>query len=490
MDTQTLDIPIPKNETEDVMNEGSLRPITSHSTKRYENRTLVETFAMEISPGLFTTSQEPEPEYLAPLWSAHVHPEGQLYFFREGPLRVVTEAYLYHVETFETVCGWIARIEHLLADMKILISEDIELFVEFKGQDCAYYFVDHATSAQFWLEKSDTEKLDLPYVASTSQLKIVIEELYWVHVEHFPMHLHALPIQKLEEIIMIFSHGLCDQMTSRVSTFNYSASDCKVFLDLLRGCRDSMNNGHTTWIIARLWSIIDHNKCLTFYGQEHSRLSRNQYVLWDPEQKHRWVSMIMAYSTFNTSERHRARLDDVFVDHMVYVDRWAQLVSDCLKQWKASKSGAFAGLALHIPFLVLNSPWPPLLIVSSALLSSTLGSSILLDHAYEPMESLSATDAMNYLESIQSSIFNFQCTAFAFSLPKALLLWGYLILLVNYLLLVTNYRGSGMAAGVAGLALLVVLVLYGTTSTTFRASWSNGMSLFCRGSNVSSIQIV
>jgi hypothetical protein len=36
--------------------------------------------------------------------------------------------------------------------------------------------------------------------------------LYWVHVEHFPMHLHALPIQKLEEIIMIFSHGLCGEL--------------------------------------------------------------------------------------------------------------------------------------------------------------------------------------------------------------------------------------------------------------------------------------
>jgi hypothetical protein len=97
---------------------------------------------------------------------------------------------------------------------------------------------------------------------------------------------------------------------------------------------------------------------------------------------------------------------------------------------------------------------------------------------------------MNYLESIQSSIFNFQCTAFAFSLPKALLLWGYLILLANYLLLVADYRGSGMAAGVAVLALLVVLVLYGTTSTTFRASWGNWMSLFRRRSNISSIQIV
>jgi len=488
MDAQEREVP--KNEIEEVPSEGSLRPITSYSTNRYENRAFVDPFVMEISPGLFTTSQEPEPGYLAPLWSAHIHPEGQLYFFREGPLRVVTEAYLYRRETFETACRWIAHIECLLSDVEVTISGDIELFVELEEQNCAYYFVDHATCAQFWLENSDTDRLGLPPVTSTSQLKIVLEELYWVHVEHFPMHLQALPIQKLDDIISIFSHGLCDQMTSRVSTFVYTAQDCKVFVNILQGCRDNMNNGHTTWIIARLWSIIDQNKYLTFYGQEHSRLSRNQSILWDPEQKHPWISNITAYLTFKISSIHQARLDDVFVDHMVYADRWAQLVGDCLKQWRASASGALAGLVLHLPFLVLSSPWPPLLVASAALFSSALGSSILLDHRYEPMESLSATDAMNYLESIQSTVFKFQFTALAFSLPKALLLWGYLVLLANCLLLVAEYLGPGMAAGLGGLSLLVILALYGITSPTFHASWENFTSLFRRRSEVAAIQFV
>ncbi|KAJ7231407.1 hypothetical protein B0H12DRAFT_1146600 [Mycena haematopus] len=388
---------------------------------------------MEISVGLFTASKEPEPEYLPPLWPV-------IYFFRKGPLRVVTEAYLYRPETFETVCHWIEHIERLLSDVKVIISGDIELF-SYTG----------------------------------------------VHVEHFPMHLRTLSNEKLEEIIAIFSHGLCDQMTSRVSTFPYAAQDCKVFVEILQGRRGNMNNGHTlglSFFSQQVTLFPDSNRA------EHSRLSRNQSVLWDPEQRHPWISTIMSYLTFNTSDIHRARLEDVFVDHMVYADRWAQLVGDSLKQWRASASGAFAGLVLHLPFLVLNSPCPPLVITSMALLGSALGSSIFLDHIYETMEKLSATDAMNYLESIQSPVFKFQFTAFAFSLPKALLLWGYLILLADYLLLVGKYLGPGMVAGLAGLSFFVILVLCSTISAKIPASWGNFTSFFCRRNNAVMIQVV
>jgi hypothetical protein len=154
-----------------------------------------------------------------------------LYFFRQGPLRVVTEAYLYRPGTMENLCHWIEHIEGLLSDAELIFSENIELFLELEGEDCAYYFVDHATCTQFWLENLETDQLDLPPVLSTSHLskllrlsnpecfltsnllsEIVLEELYWVHVEHFPMHLPALPIQKLDEILSIFYHGLCGQV--------------------------------------------------------------------------------------------------------------------------------------------------------------------------------------------------------------------------------------------------------------------------------------
>ncbi|KAJ7810555.1 hypothetical protein B0H13DRAFT_542756 [Mycena leptocephala] len=487
MDTQKFETP--NNELE-ISNQGTLRRLTSYSTGRYENRNLVSPFVMEISPGLFATFKEPEPAYLGPRWTAWIDPEGQLYFFREGPLRVVTEAYLYRPDIMENLCRWIEHIESLLSDAEMTISKDIELFLELEGENCAYYFVDHATCAQFWMESLETDQLGLPPVVSTSHLKIVLEELYWVHVEHFPMHLRGLPTQKLDEVLSIFYHGLCDQMTSRVSTFLYTTTECKDFVNILQGCRGNMDNGHTTWIIARLWSVINHNKYLTYYGQENSRLSRDQSILFDPEQKHRWISKVMAYLTFKTSRTHLARLDDVFVDHIVYADRWAQLVGDCLKQWRATASGAFAGLVLHLPFLLLNSPSPALLTASAALFSSSLGSSILLEHRYEPMEGLSATDAMDYLESIQSPIFKFQLVAFAFSLPKALLLWGCLVLLANCLLLVAKYFGLRLALVFAVLSLLVISALYGTTSATLRPSWAKFMGIFRRKSEDAAIQMV
>ncbi|KAJ7807045.1 hypothetical protein B0H13DRAFT_2295930, partial [Mycena leptocephala] len=189
MDTQKFETP--NNELE-ISNQGTLRRLTSYSTGRYENRNLsvipqkprtdfehslsVSPFVMEISPGLFATFKEPEcvaasrPAYLGSRWTAWIDPEGQLYFFREGPLRVVTEAYLYRPDTMENLCRWIEHVESLLSDAEMTISEDIELFLELEGENCAYYFVDHATCAQFWMESLETDQLGLPPVVSTSHL--------------------------------------------------------------------------------------------------------------------------------------------------------------------------------------------------------------------------------------------------------------------------------------------------------------------------------
>jgi hypothetical protein len=36
---------------------------------------------------------------------------------------------------------------------------------------------------------------------------MALEELYWVHVEHFPMHLGGLPSNVIGELISVFSHA-------------------------------------------------------------------------------------------------------------------------------------------------------------------------------------------------------------------------------------------------------------------------------------------
>ncbi|KAJ7913183.1 hypothetical protein B0H13DRAFT_2470993 [Mycena leptocephala] len=288
----------------------------------------------------------------------------------------------------ENLSRWIEHIETILSsDAQVTITRDVELFLELEEENCTYYFVNHATCDQFWLEDTDTEELNLPPVISVSRLMIVLEEMYWVHVEHFPMHLRALPTQKLISILYY------DQMTSRVSTFPYSARECEAFIQLLKRCKDNTDNGRITCFIGlcsdRIFVRLSHRtlrspvmeRYLYDLLLESSRLSRDHQVIFiDPEPKHLWISTVMA------------RLDDVFVDHMVYADSWApvQLVGGCLKQWIATAFGAFAGLlVLHLPFLVLNSPSSAFLIVSAALFlvlsaalfSSALGSSM-LEHRY------------------------------------------------------------------------------------------------------------
>ncbi|KAJ7513100.1 hypothetical protein B0H11DRAFT_1948656 [Mycena galericulata] len=459
---------------------GSLRPITSYCTGRYENSTLVEPFSMEISSGLFTASQEPEPEYLPEFWAAHIHPEGQLYFARQGSLRVVTEAYLYHAETLKNVCLWIDYIQNLFLGKSTSVPEETELFIKLEEDGCAYYFVDHSTRTQFWLENSSTEQLGLPAVISTSQLKIVLEELYWMHVEHFPMHVKPISTEMLEEIISIFSHGLCDQMTSQVSTFLYTAQDCNTFVTILKGCRGNLTNGYSTWIVARLWSIIDHHKYITYHGQEHSRLSRDQSILFDPQQKNQWLSIVLALLTFKTSDAHMRRLDDVFVDRIVYVDRWGRLISVCVEQWRGASWMALSGLMLHLPFIFTKAPSPALLTTSITLFGSGLASSILLAHKYEAMQGLNADQAMNYLDTVQSPIFKFQLLAFVFSLPKALYLWGFLALLGNSLLEAAEHLGLRAAISLTAISLLVITTLYCTTSEGFHAACSAFAEVFHR----------
>jgi hypothetical protein len=161
----------------------------------------VDPFHTDIYPGLANLNVEPEyvdqrtnflipnphrPEYLPSNWSAHVHPEGKLYFAFTGTLRVVTEDYMYQSAVLERVCAWILYIEARLSEKKVQISSEIELFVKTDASNCDYYFVDHAKRSQVWLDICSTQDLGLPPVVSPSHLRMhdIFPESY---VRHFIM---------------------------------------------------------------------------------------------------------------------------------------------------------------------------------------------------------------------------------------------------------------------------------------------------------------
>lgn len=459
---------------ENVDSLGSLRYTTSKQTTRYNESSRVEPGVAVVAAGMFISSRDATPAYLPPQWSAYTHPEGQLYFYRNSVPRIVTEAYIYHPDIMAKVGGWSRTIEELIAQKHIVLSDNIELFLQIDDNDCAYYFVDHATRTEFWLDALNTDDLGISAVASPSHLRMALEELYWVHVEHFPMHFGGLGSDVLDELTSVFSHAFADHMTSRFSTFPYSAPECEKFLQLLRTSRTHLNDGHTTCFVARLWSLISNHRVSTHYGERHARLSRDQAILIDDAQESHLLAVLTSLLSFQASYGYQNRLNDIFIDHLVYAHRWRPFMSACLQDWNAVLRRDISILMLHV-LLVFVPSSPLLALISSSCLGASLIFSTLLVYRHEPLEDATATRAFIYLDSIRSDRFKFQLVSFVYSLPKALYFWSLVAFFANWFLVLARHTGIRFTIGFLCLCCLAMLAFQRTTSETalpYRSPWS------------------
>jgi hypothetical protein len=204
-------------------------------------------------PGLLTFFVPIRPLYLPSGWFSHIHPEGQVYFCRDSQPRIITEAYLYNNETMEKIEYAVKWMEDLISQRNVTLSDNVELFlhIDESSDAISYYFIDHLSRTQFWLDQMPTQVLNLPPVVSNSHLKLVLEEHYWNHVANFPMHFGGLSIQTVNELIGVFLHGRADRMTSKVSTFPYDAVECANYLDLLKTARDDISSGYSTCLVGK-----------------------------------------------------------------------------------------------------------------------------------------------------------------------------------------------------------------------------------------------
>jgi hypothetical protein len=150
------------------------------------------------------------PQYLPLGWTSHIHPEGQLFFLCDAPLKIVTEEHLYNPEILERVLHWTQEIDRAIRRSGIPLSDNFELSLALDANDessCLYYFVDHSTRSTFWLEPIPTTLLQMSPVVSTSHLKLALEEQYWNHVEYFPTQLEASNIRAVDDLISVFTHA-------------------------------------------------------------------------------------------------------------------------------------------------------------------------------------------------------------------------------------------------------------------------------------------
>jgi len=406
----------------------AFRPTTSANSDRYERTSRVKPTQLTVPPGLYSYAPEPEPRYLPALWSAHSHPEGNVYFVRNTIPRVVTDAHMWASETQEVVAQWIDVMDGVLRKMDIRITEYVELYLKLVqgGEACEYYFVNHETRVEFWLEPVDVELLDLEGAVSDEHLRHALEEHYWNHVEQFPSHdPYGLDTQ-LPLLTDIMIQGRADQLMSTTSTFPYSAQECSNFIDLIKTSRDldRIHSPHTRWSVARLWSMICHHRFSIHSGQEHCRLSRDQTILDLAELRHSLAYTAADHFLFSTPSVYNRLLEDLWVDQLAYVNQWQPFIKSCKEEWTMVVALTFAVMMCNLLLLVgsLGSrslAYASIMICNIGILSTVR---LLIQHQRSAFDT--SKEAASYLSDWHSEKHGFKTTAFLFSLPRALLLWA------------------------------------------------------------------
>jgi len=104
---------------------------------------------------------------------------------------------------------------------------------------------------------------------------------------------------------------------------------------------------------------------------------------------------------------------------------------------------------------LISKAFPTVTAVTALVCSMSALASMLLLTRHQELLSCSASNAVRYLGTIQSDTFGFQHMAFIFSLPKALCLWSFVLLISHWILIVARMVHITTAIG----PVLVVLAL-------------------------------
>ncbi|KAJ7483462.1 hypothetical protein FB451DRAFT_106844 [Mycena latifolia] len=415
-------------------------------------------------------------------WKTHVHPEGQPYFHRDGDgvsLSVVTESWIQDPQTMARLGQAIEQVEADLAKQGTREAA-LELYIQVEEEGCAYYLVGHGAHIVFWLD--DQNATDL-YLACTSaaHLKLRLEECYWTHIEYFPMHFgpRGLGQEPWDSLICVLAHARLDQMTSCDSTSGWSAEECADLLQVLESSREHTANGHIICLVARLWMMVYHQRALDFYGDRNCRIMRTQAILYDPEPKYRFISVLASWVSFNISRDYLLRLDRVFIDHIVYKFEFQAMMKGFVANWTNNLRGTTIGLLLHIFFVVLEADMR-IAAASAGLLGTSFVVAKAFIFCYTPMQTISAAEALEYLESVHSPTLGFSLLALIFALPQALQFWGLLAVLANCGIIFTRYFGCVASIVVAAVLGLFVLLFLWTTSAGFNAHLARISAYFTR----------
>ncbi|KAG2343006.1 hypothetical protein BDR05DRAFT_315229 [Suillus weaverae] len=298
-----------------------------------------------------------------------------------------------------------------------------------------YYFVHYENRCLFWLHDFDATAIlrECSGVTKLSHKQIELEAQYWKHIDLFP-HTSALHSQVLRQLQQIIRFAISDCMTSEVSAVcAFSMDVLKGTLDLVKDVDvedDWIQSAHDKCFIARMMNHFRHCQYLNHHGQRGARLSRDQTVHGDSYEERSVMMKCLAPMLFNAPYGHVRSLHKLYVDFIVNQLDWRTFVQKLNAEMHDSNLLATVLLNVNVGFLaILSGSGHSLSKVASYVSVISSFGSMLLGVKIARQSYTQGPDMVDnvqaHLQSLVHPKHGLETLAIIYSLPYALLMWGY-----------------------------------------------------------------
>ncbi|KDQ18321.1 hypothetical protein BOTBODRAFT_28736 [Botryobasidium botryosum FD-172 SS1] len=457
-----------------------LKPMEPDGNPRYEDIPEFEEEKIVVHPG-YRPFMSKRDKNLPPGWEEYIHPEGKRYFVNES-MRLSTHAIITGRPDTVAYLDQGYKQLHALCRMKnVKLPPDHELVIELPSdrKACHYYFVHHKEETVFWLHTVSPLRDFYNDIRSTVQSEYWLHREYWKHIEYFPMHnyrvLNSNPDVRVTDALRC---GMVDHMTSTSSTFPLTATECATQIDALQSSKlasDPVSKGHRLWIIARIWWNIVHARIKNYHGHDSARVDRFQVVRRGPEENIflrilQWFSLLVL---FNAPNAHHRRLQQLYLERIVYREQWRKLVGHLIQEWTDTSLLATVLWTADMAFLAIediNVPAQLGSLISTALALGSIITALLQIRQHRGRTDAASEDVADYLQRIEGRIFGLLPLAINYALPYALLIWS----VAFFGLAVVFYaaRFWYLETGKATILVMAIMVTTPVVWTTFFA-WTS-----------------
>ncbi|KAL0956561.1 hypothetical protein HGRIS_002698 [Hohenbuehelia grisea] len=395
-----------------------------------------------------------------PGWTRHIHPDGAPFYHHEQK-RILTDSNMMDHETFAKVESFVDRFEDWIRAHNFDIPEDSELVLQVMkdpkrisdyddGFHCGYYYAHHSSRSLFWLEENSTSNIfDHRFkenIISRSHAQIWLSVSYWQHWEYFSCTQSVTP-ELLGELTDILVTMLVDVTGSLYSNSPFSVAELQTFLAAIKEARKMLNTPlkGSPWFVGRLFSQIQYQRFIDFYGQHGARLTRDDSV-HDKGVSRTWLIEILSPFLFSAPDVHLMNLRKVYTDDSVSFIQFKQFIIKLHNEWQDFVINGSVLLAANVAFLAIQSvdndkgddhrsPAQIASYLSTVSSISSIVMGLLLMRQTRNKEKESAFEAGIYLARAKTDLFGQEPLAIMYSLPFAFLMYAMVFFMVAFSLL-------------------------------------------------------